>query len=430
MAIDKNKVQYDSDAGEVAKLSIDNVAESLRTDILNKISVDFAGLKSIGLFKNQLETIEESVKTLTESCEALASSIKSANKSWQTVANNSKITATNFRSKVSGGSTGKGGAVGAAGNLSIDSNEVDKGKEISNESVKELVAKMDSGIIPVLLKKIAGLSNDEDGLVGLFTDESKSDILTTILKRILGYTGEKTASLDMDTKQIQKALLSKINKDGIDITTAEGKAKLREYISNLLKIKIDDSLWYKTLYGDNVVKFAGLDGTWVVANTNNNLKGYVSFIEEKKVYQAANQKEWGDSCLSFAETYAYDLSKGTSTDGAKAASYAYSASFKDFINDNQQVVLSKIYDEITSGKPVVLQVNGNSAGSIRHFVTVVGFKEGVISGATLKPTDLLIIDSWDGKIERMDTKSSRFLTSGRDCGKEDYSGFRIRVMKS
>jgi hypothetical protein len=82
-----------------------------------------------------------------------------------------------------------------------------------------------------------------------------------------------------------------------------------------------------------------------------------------------------------------------------------------------------------NGRPMVLQVNGNKAGTSRHFVTVVGFKEGVTSAKDLKETDLLIIDSWDGKIERMDTETSRFMTSGAQCHK-DYSGYRLRVLKA
>ena len=82
-----------------------------------------------------------------------------------------------------------------------------------------------------------------------------------------------------------------------------------------------------------------------------------------------------------------------------------------------------------SGRPVVLQVNGNKAGTSRHFVTVVGFKDVITDPTKLTEKDLLIIDSWDGKIERMDTSTSRFMTSGADCHK-DYSGYRLRVLKS
>ena len=91
--------------------------------------------------------------------------------------------------------------------------------------------------------------------------------------------------------------------------------------------------------------------------------------------------------------------------------------------------MSKIYSEIMSGRPVVLQVNGNKAGTSRHFVTVVGFKDGITDPSKLTEKDLLIVDSWDGQIERMDTSTSRFMTTGAQCNKE-YSGYRLRVLKS
>ena len=59
-----------------------------------------------------------------------------------------------------------------------------------------------------------------------------------------------------------------------------------------------------------------------------------------------------------------------------------------------------VYDEITQGKPCVIMVT-TKAGH-RHFATVVGMKDTVTSRDSLKEEDLLIIDSWDGKLEAMD----------------------------
>ena len=87
-----------------------------------------------------------------------------------------------------------------------------------------------------------------------------------------------------------------------------------------------------------------------------------------------------------------------------------------------------IYNEITNGKPLILQVNGNKKGTSRHYVTVVGFKSSVKSANSLTQKDLLIKDSWDGKLERMDGSSSRFMTSGKDCHKS-YNGYYLAIMK-
>ena len=52
----------------------------------------------------------------------------------------------------------------------------------------------------------------------------------------------------------------------------------------------------------------------------------------------------------------------------------------------------------------------------RHWVTVIGFKTEVESGSALKAEDLLILDAWDGEIERMDCEDSRVMASGRTTG--------------
>ena len=194
-----------------------------------------------------------------------------------------------------------------------------------------------------------------------------------------------------------------------------------------LNTQVDESKWNEILYGNNTVNIEALDGKWVVAKTVQDLGSYVNYVQSSGVKQDANTAEWGDSCLAFAGAHTYDLYAGTKTDGNSAAGYAHAGALTDYMSDSKEEVLSKIYDEIMSGRPIVLQVNGNKAGTSRHFVTVVGFKEGVVSGATLKESDLLIIDSWDGKLERMDTESSRFMTSGAQCGK-NYSGYRLRII--
>ena len=280
--------------------------------------------------------------------------------------------------------------------------------------------------VPTLLYKIDKSSNGES-IIDLLIDESKSNIVTTILKKILGDTTEEITS-NIDTKTIQKMILNKLNLEGIDITTEEGKRKAEEIIREELNKYIDDSEWNKKIYGNNTTKVHILDGDLIVAKTTRNLSEYESYIQNNGVKQDANSQEWGDSCLAFAGAHAYDMYSGTSTSGQSAANYAHGGAFEDYISDSKEEVLNKIYEEIMNGRPLVLQVNGNKAGTSRHFVTVVGFKDGVVSGSTLKESDLLIIDSWDGKVERMDTSSSRFMTTGADCHK-DYSGYRLRVLK-
>lgn len=175
-----------------------------------------------------------------------------------------------------------------------------------------------------------------------------------------------------------------------------------------------------------------LGGTFTVANTKIKVLDYVNFVNKRGIYQASNISKYTDKCLGFAYVHACGQYTGnTSSTPDDGANYrAGNCSFSTYVNDSKEDVLSKVFNEIVNGRPVVIQVNGNKKGTSRHFVTVVGFNSRVNNAASLTEKDLLIIDSYDGKLERMDTEGARFMTSGKDCGKKDYSGYRIQYIKS
>ena len=172
-----------------------------------------------------------------------------------------------------------------------------------------------------------------------------------------------------------------------------------------------------------------LGGNFVVVNTSINVSNFSSQMRRNGVWQGSNSEKYGDKCLGFAYTHAWGLYSGTTNyNGDSGMNYAGASHFSTYMNDNLQDVLGVIYSEINKGRPVVLQVNGNKQGTSRHFVTVVGYNSNVTSASSLKATDLLIMDSWDAQLERMDQANSRFVTSGRDCHK-DYTGYRIQYLK-
>lgn len=184
-----------------------------------------------------------------------------------------------------------------------------------------------------------------------------------------------------------------------------------------------------TPLGENTAKISTLSGDWVVPTVKTNITSYASYAAGK-ISQNANSALYGDKCLSFAETHAYALYTGNTSDSAaSAANYPHGGAFTSWYSDSEQETLQKIYSEIAAGRPVVVQVNGNKQGTSRHFVTVVGFKDGITDVSQLTQKDLLIMDSWDGKLERMDQANSRFFTTGKDCGKT-YSGYYLRVLKA
>lgn len=183
--------------------------------------------------------------------------------------------------------------------------------------------------------------------------------------------------------------------------------------------------------GSREVKSSVLDTSsfndYSVVSTSIGVNDYLSTIQSRGIFQDSNSDIYGDACLAFAYIHAYSMYSGSTSAGARdALSYTYASNFKQYTSDNKQDVMNVIYEDITAGKPVILHVNGNKNGTSRHYVTVVGFKKDVASAAELKEEDLLIIDSWDGKLEDMDSSTSRFMTRGSEVGHGDsYTGYQV-----
>ncbi len=420
----------------ILKESIDAINSELKTSI-----EEFSFLTSLGLLSSQLESLKKAVDRLVTYHENFAAVVEENKYQWAEVANQVQDdldnidTGTPTTPPISQGPRVSGPRYSNPSpknpsNPGDNLGDVNQGKSVKTEDVTNIINKLDSDTIKILLKKLY-LMNGNKSLIDLFVDEAKSGVLLAYLKKILGdTTGTLSDVSTEESNTIQKLLLTKINKDKVDITTDEGKSKLDKVIlDNINTAPPDESKWNKMIYGDNTHQVSILDGNWVVAKTVTDLNAYASYVSSARVSQDSDTSKYGDYCLAFAYVHAYDLFKGTKSSAADAGNYAHAGAFYDFIDDDKSKVLAKVYDEIMNGRPVVIQVNGNKAGTSRHFVTVVGFREGVTSAETLTEKDLLIIDSWDGKVERMDTATSRFMTSGKDCHK-DYSGYRLRVLKA
>ena len=425
-------VSFDSTVNDKVISLLNQSVESLNSNIRNKMLNDFAPFVQVNLFSTQLSTLKSALDNMEKDYESLKSSIQANKDQWSGVDEQvgNKITYIDRGSGYNNSGNSGGNSNTSSDYLSSNNiGNVGNYVSIKNNEVSDFVSNLDDDSVVALLKKIYKLKGKNDFMT-LLTDSKASGVLLWILKRIMGDTTKDLSSeVTFDSEAIQKTLLSKINTDKVDVTTEEGKTELeKEVLEKVNDSSVDESKIDQVIYGDNTIKVSMLDGEWTVAKTTSNLKEYASYVINSGIRQNIDVNKYGDSCLSFSYSHAYDLFKGTRTNTASAGNYAHASNFEDFINDDKKTVLNRIYNEIMKGRPVVLQVNGNKQGTSRHFVTVVGFKSGV-TASNLTEKDLLIMDSWDGKLERMDTSTSRFMTTGAAC-KKDYSGYRLRVLKS
>lgn len=426
-------IVFDSDVNDKI-ISILNISlESLNLEIRNQLLVDFDPFTQVSLFSEQLNTLKNSLDDLEKLYDKLKTYLQENKDQWALVDNQigAKIDKVVTEGKLTGVTSQSGSNKNGSSDYlsSSNMNSINRGISIDTNRVSKFIADIDDDTVISLLKKLYKFKGENDFFT-LLTESRGSGVLLWMLKRILGdTTADLSSDITLESESIQRALLLKANKDNYDLSTEEGKTNFEKVtLEKINDPSVDESKLYQAIYGDKTVSIDLLGGTWVVAKTKNELQNYASYVSNNGIKQDVDVGKYGDSCLSFSYTHAYDLYAGTKTTTAQAGDYAHSYSFQDFINDDKGRVLEKIYSEIMSGRPVILQVNGNKEGTSRHFVTVVGFKNGITSAESLTEKDLLIIDSWDGNIERMDTSTSRFMTTGAACGKE-YSGYRLRIFK-
>lgn len=185
--------------------------------------------------------------------------------------------------------------------------------------------------------------------------------------------------------------------------------------------------------GEYTSKWETLDEEWTVVSTKISVPDYEKVVQQNGISQDYDSSRYGDYCLAFSYVHASNMYNGYTGDTAvDAGNYKHASEFSFFFSDSKADTLNKIYSEIVQGRPVVMQVNGNTQGTSRHFVTVVGFRNSVTDPAQLTEEDLLILDSWDGKIERMDQSNSRFMTTGTETGnsggEDGYTGYYLRTL--
>ena len=259
-------------------------------------------------------------------------------------------------------------------------------------------------------------------------------------KRIMYEKDEdgKLVEVETSASSVKSGLTDKASKSGsakksVDTktkTTSQTKTTDKSTPSRMIATAKDSQTATKTSTASKTKSYKALGANWKVVDTKYDVSEYAKVVAKNKICQTNDTSKYSDYCLAFSYVHASNLKSGNVNTAKDAGNYMHAGEFKTYVTDNKSTLMSKIYEEVNKGNPVILQVNGNSKGTARHFVTVVGYKDTVTSASSLSEKDLLILDSWDGCLERMDTKTSRFLTTGKQCGKKDYSGYRLQVVKS
>ena len=80
---------------------------------------------------------------------------------------------------------------------------------------------------------------------------------------------------------------------------------------------------------------------------------------------------------------------------------------------SEQPVKDYMYQELSQGHPVVLQVTQKRSNEgKRHLVTAVGFSSNVTSSADLTPENILVLDCVDGKVQTLSERNRKLFNQG------------------
>ena len=437
-------VSVDTAINDETKNILIGSSNILKSDIKGKIKSDFSDFYDLSLFNSQLDNISEAIDSLIECHESFISVISENKLQWEETNvevakevenyNNNVSNAVNTGSKYSG-KRNTGGGSGGGGKEKTEEPEVETinhGNPVKPIDVKTLVSKLTDETLCILIAKMYKMNKGD--FAELLYNPEKSGILVALIRKVLNEAEIDDARTD-ETDEIQKELMEKLKINPEDITSDEEKANVEKIIVEKVKAKPDsEEKWDRLVYGEETKTVPYYGKEYIITKTPIDPTEYAKRTAHK-ISQDVDD-DFKSACMSFSETHAADAYFGRISSAFRASGYNDSTKFYDFFGETKEETLAKVYEEIINGRPVVLQVNGtleydedgNRKSNVRHFATVVGFKKGV-SQSSIKEEDLLIIDSWDGKLETMDGEKSRFMTNGEETHK-NYSGYRLRLIKT
>ena len=151
-----------------------------------------------------------------------------------------------------------------------------------------------------------------------------------------------------------------------------------------------------------------------VANTKINVDDYAAYLQKNKMYQ--NAGFLGSQCMLLSQYYASDMLRGQYTSKDTMANHGGSPAVKmneRTVSENPEPVMQYMYNELSQGHPVVLQVTQKRSNEgLRHLVTAVGYNSSVSSYQDLTPENILVLDCVDGKVQTLNERNRKLYNQG------------------
>ena len=205
-----------------------------------------------------------------------------------------------------------------------------------------------------------------------------------------------------------KSKVAAVSADGQVTALATGTAKITvttdNRLSATLEVRVIDPGQGPRTPAMNTATYNGV--AFRVVNTVIDPMEYWKLVYDKVCTHPEGTDKYEGYCLCFSNFYVSGMVDNlTDADPAQAKrKYRTSRklSYKTEKYSDPNVMMARLYDLLSAGVPQILMVEALLHKGSRHFVAVVGYRASVTRREDLRPEDLLVIDSYDGKLEAMD----------------------------
>ena len=189
--------------------------------------------------------------------------------------------------------------------------------------------------------------------------------------------------------------------DGCDIEVAH--APLGSYAFEYCRSKgwLVEIPWSSEL---NIATYKG--ALFKVVNTAVDPFAYAKLVYDRICTNPQGTGIYSGYCLGFCYYYQYCMVDNITDVSLSVALSKYMTSNKlsygVLYYSSSNAMMARLYDLLNAGIPQILMVEAITHPGSRHFVAVVGYRASVNRREDLRPEDLLILDSYEGRIESMD----------------------------
>ena len=210
------------------------------------------------------------------------------------------------------------------------------------------------------------------------------------------------------TWKSNKPKVATVDANGYVSAIGKGKATITvtadNGVSDTLELQVIDISDVPRLPAMNIATYKGEE--FKVVNTAVDPIAYAELVRDRFCTSPEGTGKYSGYCLGFSNYYVYCMVDNVTDLDLSFALSKYRTSKKlRYTTEkygNPNTMMANLYDLLNAGLPQILMVEAITHRGSRHFVAVVGYRSSVSRREDLRPEDLLIIDSFDGKLESMD----------------------------